>query len=239
MPYSDESYDLRIELDTKGCDLSAGEITKLEDSLDTLRKLVKDFPVANLYITIVHHSRSNDYHVKTSLALPGKTLFTGDRDVLVHPAFERCVGKLAKKVAAYKQRMHGEAKRAKQVEGTHQTIMPTRVLDIERLSEAVEKNDYVAFRRAADMFEEPLNERIGRWIQRYPEIEARLGDSITIADIVEEVFLNAFEQFAQRREDVPPGEWFEGLIDSSVQALLQSPDEEFANISFARSLLEE
>jgi ribosome-associated translation inhibitor RaiA len=239
MPYSDESYDLRIELDAKGCELSAGEITKLEDTLDMLRKLVRDFPVSNLYITIVYHSRSNDYHVKTSLALPGKTLFTGDRDILVQPAFERCVHKLAKKVAAYKQRMHGDSKRAKQVEGTHQTITPTRLLDVETFNEAVEKNDYVAFRRAADMFEEPLNERIGRWIQRYPEIESRLGDSITIADIVEEVFLNAFELFPERPEDVPPGAWFEGLIDSSVQALLQSPDEEFANISFARSLLEE
>ena len=87
------------------------------------------------------------------------------------------------------------------------------------------------------MFESPLHERVGRWIQRYPEIESRLGDSITIADIVEEVFLNAFEQFPQRPQEVPPGEWFEGLIDVSVQALLQSPDEEFANISFARSLL--
>ncbi len=85
MPYSDESYDLRIELDTKGFELSADTIAHMEEDLDTLRKLVADFPVSNLYITIVHHKRSDDFHVKTSLALPGKTLFTGERDVHVHP----------------------------------------------------------------------------------------------------------------------------------------------------------
>ncbi len=239
MTYSDKSYNLRIELDTKGCELSEGEITKMEDDLDTLRRLVKDFPVSNLYITIVHHASSKDYHVKTSLALTGKKLFTGDRDILVHPAFERCVHKLAKKVEAYKERMRGDAERSKQIAGTHQLITPTGELDVPRLAAAVEENDYVEFRRASATFEGPLGERVGRWIQRYPEIESRLGDSITITDIVEEIFLNAFEQFPERRHDVPPGKWFEGLINSSVQALLQSPDEEFANISFARSLLED
>jgi hypothetical protein len=52
------------------------------------------------------------------------------------------------------------------------------------------------------------------------------------------VFLNAFEQFPNHSRDVPPGEWLEQLIDPSVQAILQSPDEEFANISFVRSMRE-
>jgi hypothetical protein len=65
-----------------------------------------------------------------------------------------------------------------------------------------------------------------------------LGDDITISDIVEDVLLNAFEQFPRRPDEVPPGDWNESLIDPSVQALIQSPDEEFSNISFARAILE-
>ena len=103
MTFSDESYNLRIELDTKGCELSADEIARMEEDLGTLHKLVEQFPVSNLYITVIHHPRSNDYHVKTSLALPGRKLFTGDRDTVVHAAYERCLRKLTKKVKAYKQ----------------------------------------------------------------------------------------------------------------------------------------
>jgi hypothetical protein len=65
-----------------------------------------------------------------------------------------------------------------------------------------------------------------------------LDETITIADLVEEIYLNAFEQFARRPQGLLPGQWFESLIDPSVQALLRSPDEEFENISLARSLME-
>jgi hypothetical protein len=238
MPYSNESYNLRIELDTKNCELSAGEIAKMENDLETLRRLVDAFPVSSLYITVVYHARSKDYHVKTSLALPGRTIFTGERDVLVHPAFDRCIRKLVCRVEGYKASMHGDPELAKQKTRTHQTLLPTGNLSVEQLTAAARDSDYLAFRETLDVFEEPLSKRIGRWIQRYPAIESQLGNSVQISDIVEEVFLNAFEQFLDRPEEVPPGDWLEKLIDPSVQALIQSPDEEFANISFARSLRE-
>jgi ribosome-associated translation inhibitor RaiA len=236
MVYSDESYNLRIELDTKHCELTGDEIRKMEEDLGTLRKLVEEFPVANLYVTVVYHPRSTDYHVKTSLALPGRTLFTGERDEQVHPAYDRCVRKLVRKVNDYKADLQQRAELSKRQQGTHQTVSPAGTFEVGAAEQAVEIGDYVEFRRALDGFEEPLRKRIGRWIQRYPEIESRLGQDIKIADLVEEVFLNAFEQFANRPHEVPPGDWLQELIDPSVQALLGAPDEEFANISFARSL---
>jgi ribosome-associated translation inhibitor RaiA len=238
MPYSDESYNLRIELDTKGCELNAGEIEKMEEDLHTLRNVVASFPVSNLYVTVVHHAKSNDYHVKTSLALSGRTLFTGDRDREAHPAFERCVRKLTKKVRAYKRQMQGDIELAKRAEGTHQDVDATGEIHIMALVEAVTDDDYGAFRRCVDVFDESLSGRVGRWIQRYPEIEAQLGETLTVSDIVEDVYLTAFELFEQRPHDTPPGKWLESLIDPSVQALLQSPEEEFARISFARSQIE-
>ena len=41
MPYSDKSYNLRIELDQKACELSPEQIEKMESALDRLRKLVQ------------------------------------------------------------------------------------------------------------------------------------------------------------------------------------------------------
>ncbi len=236
MSFSDESYNLRIELDQKGCELTADQIERMEESLDTLRKLVERFPVSNLYITVIHHERSADYHVKTSLALTGKTLFTGDRDDDALPAFDRCVRKLVQKVRAYRAKMEQDEELAKQAAGTHQMVAPTSEFDLEQIEQAVQEMDYPRFRQSLLAFETPLRERIGRWLQRYPELESRLGGDLEIADVVEEVFLNAFEQFPNRSSAVPPGDWLESLIDPSVQAILQSPDEEFAAISFARSM---
>ena len=88
------------------------------------------------------------------------------------------------------------------------------------------------------MFEGSLRARVGRWIQRNPEIESRLDEDFRIDDLVEEVFLTGFERFSARSHDVPPGQWLEQLIDPSVQAILQSPDEEYANISVIRSAAE-
>jgi ribosome-associated translation inhibitor RaiA len=238
MPYSDESYNLRIELDTKGCELDAGEIARMEEDLDTLRNLVAKFPVSNLYVAVIHHARTNDYHVKTSLALSGRTLFTGDRDREAHPAFERCLRKLTKKVQAYKRQMQGDVETGKQVEGTRHDVNAKGEINLPALIQAVEEDDYRAFRGVIDVFDESLTGRVGRWIQRYPEIEAELGETLTVSDIVEDVYLTAFEKFDERPHETPPGKWLESLIDPSVQALLQSPDDEFARISFARSQIE-
>ena len=43
MTFSDKSYNLRIEFDQKGCELSQGQIEKMESVLETLRKLVEKF----------------------------------------------------------------------------------------------------------------------------------------------------------------------------------------------------
>ncbi len=237
MTFSDQSYNLRIVLDTKGCELAAAEIEQMEEDLHTLRELVKDFPVSDLHVTVVHHQRSGDYHVKTSLALSGRKLFTGERHALMHPAFESCIRKLVKKVRAYKHEMRVGADATKQAAGTRQDVQPTAVFDTNLLVRAVEAKDYPSFRRELDVFEPSLMERIGRWMERYPEISAQAEWSISVSDIVEEVFLNAFDRFEQRSHDVPPGKWLESLIDPSVQALLQSSDEEFERVRFSSGAL--
>jgi DNA-directed RNA polymerase specialized sigma24 family protein len=63
-----------------------------------------------------------------------------------------------------------------------------------------------------------------------------LGRARPIADVVEAVFLNAFEGYDRRPPGVRFGQWLETLIDGSLKGLLQNPDEELDNISFARTL---
>lgn len=229
---------LRIELVTQGCELSAGEICTLQSDLDVLRKLIEHFPSSSLQIAVIKHPRTQTYHVKTSLTLCQTTLFTGDRDAASHAAFERCIHKLIRKVEAHKSRMAGKVDWNKKASGNQSVVHPSDGLNSADLDHAVAQDDYVSFRRSLDVFEDSLSKRIGRWVNRYPEMEHKLGDVVTISDIVEEVFLIAYSNFLQRPREVPPGLWLEGFIDRAVQALLDPPDEEYANISFSRAVLE-
>ncbi|MEZ6111907.1 MAG: hypothetical protein R3C99_12945 [Pirellulaceae bacterium] len=235
MKFSDTSYNLRIELDTKHCELAAPEIEKLERGLEPLRKPVEAFPVSDLYITIMFHPRSSSYRVKTALVLTGRTLVSGDADSQYYPAFERCVRKLIKRLDEYKGSLGSDAEQAKQVKGTHHEVTPEIAPDAEQVQAAIDSGDYGEFRRATLVYEESIRKRIGRWVARYPELDAQIGDRIHIADLVEEVFLNAFERFENRPTEVRFSQWLEDLIDPSVRLVLQNPDQELENIEFARS----
>lgn len=238
MKYSDQSYNIRIELDTENCEFSERQIAKLEETLSPVRELVKDFPVTDLYVTIQYYPPSHEYRVKTVFQLTGKGLATGDVEEDWHLAFRRCVRKLVHKVTAYKARLGSDEETAKHEKGTRQDVIANQPVDTQALAEAVEQSDYAEFRTLLYPFEEPVRKRVGRWIQRYPQVEAQLGERFDLADIVEEVFLNAFERFDDHPREVPLGDWLENLIDPSVKLLSKDTDEELANISFARSAVE-
>lgn len=238
MPFSDTSYNLRIELDTKGCELSAAEIEHFERALRPLRNPVEKFPVSDLYITVIFQPRSNAYRVTTALVLTGRTLATGDLDLHPYSAFERCVRKLIRKLDNYEHDLGAEEDLHKHQLGTQHDIIPDMEPDAESLERAVENQDYTLFRETLLDYEEPVRLRIGRWVQRYPEIETRIGADLTLADMVEEVFLNAFERWPSRPAQLRLGEWLEQLIDPSIRLLADHPDEELENIDFVRTMRE-
>ncbi|MEX0611118.1 MAG: hypothetical protein WD738_08535 [Pirellulales bacterium] len=239
MRYSDQSHNLRIELDTKQCEVTPAEIEKIESALDLLRQPIAKFPVSDLYLTIEHHPRSGSYRVKAALQLPGRGLVTGGEDEHIFPAVQQCVWRLVQKVVAYEERMEGIEEKTKREEGKRHDVIPSRELDPKAVDEAVRAGDYAAFRQLMSVYEDPLRVRIGRWIERYPQIEAQLGEQVGLPDIVEEVFLTAFDQYDERPQAVPFGEWLEGLIDPSVKLISTADDEELDNISFARTLVGE
>jgi hypothetical protein len=72
------------------------------------------------------------------------------------------------------------------------------------LDRAVGEGDYAGFRRAAFGYEEPVRRRVGRWVERYPKIAARIDRGLKIEDIVEAVFLDAFEGYDQRPREASP-----------------------------------
>jgi ribosome-associated translation inhibitor RaiA len=227
-----------VEIDAQNCTLTPQQAEKVDAALGPLRRAIDRFPTADLYITIIHHPRSQDYHVKTSLILPGKTLFTGDRAAEFLPAYLRCARKLVRKVESYKAELQDEADLRKRQKGTQQEVAPDRPCDLDEVAHSVAAQDYPAFRRATFMYEEAVRKRAGRWVQRFPEAQARLQTDFKLADVVEEVFLNAFEDYDRMPQERRLGDWLEDLIDPSLRALLHDPDRELRNVSFARTVRE-
>jgi hypothetical protein len=226
---------LPIKWDTKHCRLFPAQQRKLEEGLESVSRLVRDFPVSELLVVIEHFPRTTRWRVKTSLVLTGETLVSLNEDDELHPAFERCVANLVQDVHAYKDRMSQVSEVAKQLKGTHQDLEPTVDPDPAAIDRAVNDGDYPAFRAATFGYEEPLRKRIGRWVERYPALSAQIDKGLKIADLVEEVFLNAFEQYARRPKDLRLGQWLDGLIDPALKEVAAHPDKELENINLARS----
>jgi hypothetical protein len=119
--------------------------------------------------------------------------------------------------------------------GARANIVPTDA-DAGTLGEAVFEGNYRAFRLALSGYEEWLRKRVGQWLQRFPEVEARVGRGLSIGDVVEEVYLMAFETYTQRSTAVPLHDWLDGLIDESVKVLMKHRGRESETASFARTV---
>lgn len=228
---------LQVLFDVHQYPLAAAEQQHLHDGLEGLARQVAHFPVADLHIMIEGNARSNDVAVKLTLLLPGTTLVTNDHDQALHAAFERALNSLLHSLQGYKDRLGQVAERQKTEKGTHQALHAEGSLDAQALQQAVDAGDFVAFHNALLSYEEGLRKRVGRWIQRFPEFEAQIGRGLEIADVVEDVFLMAFEGYAQRPLDLPFGTWLENLIDPAVKALRTNRDDELENIRLAQTAL--
>jgi hypothetical protein len=226
---------LQVIFDVHQYHLSQGEEQMLHKDLDGLARQVEHFPIADLHVLIEGNARSNDVSLKLTLVLPGTTLVGNDHDLVLSAAFQRCLTGLLDNLQAYKRRLGQVEERQKLEKGTHQQLHASVTPDAAALQSAVEVGDYPAFRMALLTFEEGLRKRIGRWVQRYPDFNAEIGEELELNDVLEDVFLEAFEAYAHRPADVSLGDWLESLIDPAIKALQRRRDDELQNISMARS----
>lgn len=237
MRFPDEAYNLRVEVDANHCELTPDLAGRLSEGLRPLDEVVRDFPVSDLLVTIDHFPRSGVYRIKAALRVPSRTLFTAERHELMESAFRSCIRKLVSKVEEHKQQLSQEAEHRRISTGKRHEVVPTVEPDLAAIQESVSEGDYRGFREQMVFFEDAIRARVGRWVQRFPDVEARVGAAFTVDDFVEEVFLNAFDRF-ERRPNNALSEWLATLIDDSVHALAGGSEIEKENVSFARTLTE-
>ncbi len=234
MTFSDLSYNLLVNLDMKHCQLPSDELSKMETMLSPLNDMVRNFPVSKLHVLVSYRHRTMDYVVRTSLILPGETLVSSDHHRQARTAFEHCIANLVREVQRYKDRLGAVLEQAKQREGTHRELVPTIPPNAEAVEAAVENGDFAAFRTATSGYEGPVTDLVGRWIERYPQVAARLGRDLHISDLVEDVFLIAFEEYKYRPKDIRFGEWLGRHIDTAIKAMANHPEEEIENVNMVR-----
>jgi len=225
---------LEIQFDAKEYHLSEWEEKLLREKTDVIARQADNFPVAELRI-LIQGSRSKDVSVKLSLILPGETLVVRDHDKVLEAAFDRCIPSLVHELDRYRDQLSRNSDIAKAEAGTRYQSPPSAAFDVQPLQQAINSGDYESFRKVMSPLESMLRNRVGRWVQRYPDIDQMIGGGLEIADIVEAVRLQAFESFHHRPANVPFDVWLDDLIDPAVKSFLQHPDDVLENVSMVRS----
>jgi hypothetical protein len=236
MLHTDQRKQLRVKIETKQCELPRDELPRIDKPLNKLADILGDLPGA-LDITIVNHPKSQQFHVRAALGLPRHSLFTGDWDPYLDTALCRAIRKLIHKADDYQHEPDGAADEvAQRVSRLQRDIVAPEDPDVGELGAAAASGDYRRFRDLLAGYEDWLRLRVGRWLKRYPRAEAELGRRIKIGDLLEEVFLNAFERYGERTAVVSLHQWLDSLLDPSLQAFFRQPVEERENVSMVRSL---
>lgn len=230
--------DLLVTFDAHECRPAPAELDQMRVGLDSLARQVAHFPTHDLRVVIEGKPRNNEYVIKLSLILPGKTIACSDHASTMQAAFERCVDVLVENVKAYKASLGQVPARQKAEKGTHQALLPATPVDIATVSAAVEAGDYAAFRASLAPYDDGLRVRVGRWIERYPAVQALIGKKLEAIDVAEAVFLAAFDDYEHRPPDGRFGDRLEALIDPTVRAFEHHPDEELENVNMARSAID-
>ncbi|HEX4592325.1 MAG TPA: hypothetical protein VH120_20490, partial [Gemmataceae bacterium] len=155
MRSADSNERLHVEIDNRHCRLGPDELAKMRDNLESLVRMVENFPRPELRVILEHAPRNNEYLAKTSLILPGQTLVASGHAPTAHAAYEECIRILMDELKGYKDRLGQVPDRQKIIEGTYNQLEPTADPDHPTVDAAVAAGDYAAFRAALQGYEEP------------------------------------------------------------------------------------
>jgi ribosome-associated translation inhibitor RaiA len=234
--YSLDQYRLKASLDSKECAIPEQTRMHFQEQLDDLGRWLTDFAASELAVNVIYHSKSDVFHAEAKLKVPGRTITVGHYEKSIDEAIKRCLEKATRRVEGYimdpdREALDAADRRARRDDAA----VGSREPDLDALAKSVRDQDYRTFRNAIQLDDEFVRLRVGRWVQRYPEIQQEIGRSFEIADLVEEVFLIAFEKHRERPPHMNLRDWLESLIDPAVKAYYRDPAEREA-VSFAQTL---
>jgi len=239
MRYTDDRTRLTVEIISRECLIPDDERERMQRGLRGVGNAVRDLPESELRIDLIYHPQTMMYHARFEMHLPGRSLFSGAKDTYLDLAFQKGVENLLEDIVDYQRRPDRDAvAEAQDRLELRDAILAPEDPRVGELARAALDGDYRMFRTGLAGYEDWLRLRVGRWLQRYPHAESRVGKDVLIGDLIEEVYLMAFESFARRPTAVPLHEWLNGLIDPAVKNVLRKTDQEHQAASLARTVRE-
>jgi hypothetical protein len=222
-----------VEITVHQCQIPKDERSRMQAELELLAEQLLEFPVSQLRFSIVYHPGQAEYHAQAWLKVPGKRFVSGRYSPWLDYSIMRCLAKLRRHVENYNADPDAIRQAQRSVDQANHVIPPTEHID-DALGLAIQRQDYREFRRALIGYEDLLRAQVANWVGRYPQMTRQLGETIDVDDIVEEVFLMAFDEFPERLTEQTMSEWIRHLIDPAVKAIWHNPEEREA-AEFART----
>lgn len=231
-----------LQVDAENFQLSNDDLEQIRADCSDLDPLLVEFPTLRVLLNILHYERSNAYESKLSIVTPGQTISTRETAGSWNAAFNACLQKAHRRVKHYREIMQQQQADVPAYDAISGTVDPTQQLDGAVVSQAIESDDYLSFRKAMWPLEPALRRRVSEWLRRYPDLESMiLADddaAFSTADLVEEVFMLAFDQYGKWPREMFFGQWIETLIDPALENFANDPAGEAEKINYIRSALE-
>lgn len=206
MRYTRHQNRFRLNLDLQATELHGDDLAELEQILLPLEQWASGAP-AELMMSIAPDEKDGGFQVKASLIVNGETLYVAEQTDGINEAVSRCVEQL------------GEQLRSQSASSDQTPHHQRKPLAADALQTAVRAGDYSAFRKAVSVYEEPIRKKIELWAAEHPEILAQVGGHQPPADVLEEVFVRAFEHY-ERISHRHPGHWLDESFNAVVESLL-------------------
>lgn len=184
----------------------------LSHAQSRLERVLEKFPVKRLQVTVVHHARSNDFHIKMSCHLPKRTLFTGERGHRFDSVLDKCTDKIIHKLEHFKRVLEHKDQFA---EARAMKERTTRV-DVSELERCAHVGDFGSFRDHLIGVQGVLVAEVRRKVTGQGALPPDVAEEEVVEDIYEGVVLDAFNRFANRPRDVDAYAWMVSLIDHEM-----------------------
>ena len=183
---------------------------------------LSDVP-SELRIAVQRGDLSSEWEIQAALHLPGHTLVTNSTGRTPEEAFERILSGLANRIDRLDQSPVTVPRRR---EGLEDIVRPLEAWHRQRRSEP-----FMSFLA-------PLLESLGSYVQRELQVreseETLNGEQVIVRDVLDDVLVQAWERFEQRKPDLALDLWLVQLADEALDRLSglvapQSVDEEIQN----------
>ncbi|KAA5546117.1 hypothetical protein FYK55_04265 [Roseiconus nitratireducens] len=202
-------------LSVEGFTLSPEELAVVSSEINRVRPLVTERPEQLPHVSIRFDPDGEIYHVLIDTEVSGQSVHSRANDGQWQTALRTAIRKLVPRFEAAVE-SNGTLGAGRESSDEEAVGRARWALDESALQRAVEQNNYAQFRAQLYPLEPHLHERIGREVRCDVMPDEAHADHLFMADIIEDLFLMAFEQFDQRPQDITFVQWLDSLIAPTI-----------------------